>query len=224
MENKLLEAEIVKLSDFFPKLRSRFIQSGFLVLEGDIDICDTIGNWWDTFRVIVFIPNTYPHCIPIVFELSEKIPREIDRHISTKGQCCIDIPHRLLHMQSIGINLTQFFKDKIYSFFTNQLYFEKTKYFAKKEFKHGFDGVVQFYNEDLKLFDPDLIVHILDKILRGKVFPKDFTISIPCICDSNIEYKKCHKSTIDFLASLPKERLFSDLIIFIKYTKKPLLL
>ena len=94
--SKILEADLKELSYYYPKLRLEWNSSIKLwALVGQLDICDTAGEYWDSFEIIVYIPSQYPFGVPAVIEKSQIIHREPDRHIAQDGNCCLDIAHRL---------------------------------------------------------------------------------------------------------------------------------
>ena len=206
--NKLLKEDIEKVKDRFPKLRfSKLKEKGFWALNGDLDICDATGQYWDTFNICILIPDTYPHCTPLVFEISTIIPRVIDRHISEDGECCLDIPHQLLLLSKKGIKLHEFIANKVYSYFANQLYFRERGYYAGEEYAHHFKGIAEFYAQELKINSAALAISFINRILSNQINGRNER----CPCRSGIKYKYCHKSSIDSLQIIGPDRLRADL-------------
>lgn len=211
--NKLLYKDVEVVNKIFPKLR--FAEKGksdYWLLHGELDICDIKGVYWDTFLIEINIPITYPYCIPEVREISQIIPRTSNRHISLDGICCLDITHRLLYMAKKGIQLTDFIRNKVYSYFANQLYYDANKFYAGEEFAHNFNGVVQFYKESLNLSDSKIIISILQHILTNQLPGRNEY----CSCGSKTKFKKCHSESVEFLKFLGKERIIDDLNGFLK--------
>jgi hypothetical protein len=185
--------------------------SNYLVLDGVIDIVDTNGNFWNDYKVRMAVPKTgYPNTIPEVFEISSKIERDIDFHISKKGKCCLDIHHKLMLEKRRGITLISFYKKYIYPFFANHQYKVKTESYAGEEYEHDADGVIQFYREEFNLTDYELIIKYIEcslgilKTERNKQCP---------IC-GGLKYKKCCRITVEKLKSYGKEILKLDLEVF----------
>lgn len=210
--NKLLTLDLEEVKLYFPKL-GFFVKDKKYYLKGDLDICDSSGVYWDTFKVGIAIPEDYPYGVPLVLEISEKIPRESSRHISKDGLCCVDIDHELLYLARRGLKLVDFIRDKVYPFFANQLYFEENdgKY-ANGEYKHNFHGVRQFYSERLSLTEPAICVQFLERLVANNL-PKR---NDPCLCSSGKKYKRCHEEKMEFLKSVGMEKLKADLDQFRK--------
>ena len=141
-----------------------------------------------------------------------KIDRNEDWHISEKGFCCLDIDHELEYAAKRGINIITFYQKKIYPFFANSLYKMKNGNYANEEYKHHFDGIIQFYDEKLKLKDVSVIVKILTSVKNNNIPGRNQF----CVCGKDVKFKYCHLSTIDFLKSLSKDRIKKDLVGFKK--------
>lgn len=187
-------------------------QSNIVNLEGRIDIIDINGNYWDSFDIRISIQKSnYPFIIPRVFEISKVIEREDDWHIGIDDECCLDITHNLILLQSIGIDLVTFYQTKIYSFFANYLYKKETGEYANGDYPHLFEGVKHYYDYKLGLSDTELIIKLLNCIIENKV-PKRFKL---CICGKK-KFKNCHLNTIESLKKYGIKQLEEDLKGFMK--------
>jgi len=205
---KLLKEDIIQVKDRFPKLTFRKIDdSKKYFLSGELDICDTKGEYWDTFEIIVLIPDTYPFCIPTVIEKSLIIPRTLDRHISEEGICCLDISHSLILLSKKGIRLHKFIAEKVYPYFANQLYFRENGFYAGEEYAHYFEGIKQFYREELKIDSPYLAVTFINQILLKQISRRNDK----CPCNSGNKFKNCHLASIDLMNIIGVDRLTDDL-------------
>lgn len=205
---KLLQTDFKKVSEIFPKLKTSWSSKlEVWFLRGELDICDNSGDYWDTYDVTILIPKNYPFCVPLVREDSKKIPRDINRHISKDGDCCLDIDHRLLHMSKRGISIVEFIREKIYPYFANQLYYDKHKHFAGEEYAHHFEGIKQFYRESLSIVDNNCATAILKSILSNKILGRN----TPCPCESRKKFKRCHLESVMFLSALNRDRLLKDM-------------
>ena len=210
MKHLLLQKDIQAAMELFPKLKFKYnSESKDFFLIGTIDICDTKGNYWDSFEVLIIIEKGYPYTIPILIETSNKIPRCEDRHISEEGICCLDIPHNILLMEKRGINLASFIRTKIYPYFANQLYFNKEGKYASGEWLHDDDGIIQFYKTVLRIEDKTLAINIINSILNNNIPHRND----PCLCKKD-KFKRCHYDSVILLKDLGKERLVKDLEIF----------
>lgn len=205
---KLFKKDFQRMQEKFPKFPAYYLdkKGKYWFIDGVLDICDKEGDYWGCFDIKLIVPVSYPRCIPIVLETSNKIERIQDRHVNEIGACCLDIDHCLLKMKNRGITLVSFFESKIYSFFANQLYFEREGKFAGEEYDHHFDGIKQFYKEDLKISTIEEAVNILEFILSNKKLGRNDV----CFC-SERKFKDCHLRDVEFLQSLGKDRLKMDL-------------
>jgi hypothetical protein len=202
------ERDFIIAKEFFPKLNYGWnTKIKMWVVTGELDICDVEGMYWNTFQIAMLVPRGYPYCEPIVAEKSNIIPRDIDWHISPEGICCLDISHNLKAMSKVGINLTSFIKEKVYTYFANQLYKLEKNNYAGSEYAHHLDGVIQYYIETHHFRDAREIAAVLQQITtKANVGRND-----PCPCGNGKKTKHCHQNSIDTLKTLGSERLLSDL-------------
>lgn len=211
MRRNAYERDLILALTRFPKLNSRWSSdTKSWILQGEIDICDVKGDYWDTFNVAIFFPETYPHCVPIVIELSTLIERIPDRHISSDGVCCLDVDHKMQIQARKGISVFTFIAQKVYPYFANQLHFINFGRFAGEEYKHSSAGVIQFYAEDLNITDPAVAVKFLKKIIDNDGPERNQK----CLCGNNAKVKKCHQEAIDQLKLVDRKQLLQDLKFF----------
>jgi len=220
MTNNLLERNISSFLNTYPKFKYyERPKKKCSILKGTIDICDVDGNYWDSFKIEIYIEKQkYPYCVPIVKETSKKIDRIDEWHVSEDGFCCLDIDHELEYLSKRGINIISFYQEKVYPFFTNALYKMKEGNYANEEYKHHFDGVVQFYDQKLKLKEISIIKKILTSVLNNNIPGRNQI----CLCGEEIKIKNCHLTTINFLKSLSKDRIRKDLNGFNELKKQQL--
>lgn len=210
-QNSAFARDFASAVDKFPKLKYELDEKRkSWIITGDLDICDLAGTYWGTFDIRVFVPQNYPHCVPIVQEVSTLIRRDVDWHIDENGICCIDINHKLIHMARMGINLTDFMTLKVYPFFANQLFKMKKGIYAGEEYQHYFAGVVQFYLEDLSL-NEEQAISMLEAILGQTVGRNG-----KCPCGSLQKLKNCHLTSFSFLKGMDRDQLREDLASFNK--------
>lgn len=212
---KFFESDFQAVLDLFPKLKTKWnTKNQCWCIKGEIDICDTEGEYWGSFDILIIVPKSYPCCLPVVKEISKHIKREDEWHINEEGLCCLDIDHKMLFLAKRGINILDFMRNYVYPHFANQLYKIKTGKYAGDEYKHHFDGVRQFYSEDLNIHDSETAILILKAILKGAIPERNEK----CLCEK-AKFKKCHLPAIEFLERIPQERLTLDLEEFRKQLK-----
>lgn len=204
----IFEKDFAEVEDRFPKLKYLWsAQHKTWIIVGELDICDTEGVYWNTFNIAISVSQGYPYCIPVLIEISEIIPRDIDWHISSEGLCCIDVSHNLIAMSKIGINICKFISDKIYPYFANQLYKLTVNKYAGKEYAHHLDGVIQYYIEDHLLPNKHAVISLLEKIvMKSRIGRND-----KCPCGSGKKVKHCHRQSIETIKTLGMERVKTDL-------------
>ncbi len=200
------EIDFEEALPFFPKLNFKEDKKkGLWIISGKIDICDQDGNYWETFDIIIYIPYSYPNCVPLVREKSNIIQRDDDWHIDNLGFCCLNMDHKLQIMSKRGINLTNFIRNIVYPYFANQLYKKANGEYADGTYLHGFDGVRQYYSE-LNICDDGLAIKILDGIINNKIPGRND----PCFC-GKAKFKNCHLKSVLILKSVTIKQLKNDL-------------
>ena len=209
---KIFENDFQEVQELFPKLKAKWNPENLSwYINGTLDICDTKGEYWCSFDLAIFVPKSYPYCLPIVKEVSKHIKRGDEWHINHDGICCLDIDHKMLFLAIRGINILDFIRDYVYPYFANQYYKVKTEEYAGGEYQHHFEGIQQFYSEDLNIHDPVTATLILDAILNGTIPGRNEK----CICQKT-KFKKCHLNAVEYLGRIPHERLNLDLEEFRK--------
>jgi SEC-C motif len=203
----VFERDFREVEERFPKLRYVWSEKfKAWLITGSLDICDQDGVYWETFEVIILVPRAYPYCVPVLFETSEILPRDIDWHISKGGVCCYDIEHNLLVLSKKGIFLSDFIGTKIYSYFANQLIRLGGGNYAGGEYAHHFEGVVQYYQEMHGLSLQGTIL-----VLQTLLQPLKLGRNGLCPCGSGRKLKKCHDLTMEELKSLGTAKIREDL-------------
>jgi len=198
----------------FREVEERFPKLGYVwsekfkawLVTGSLDICDEDGVYWETFELIILVPRAYPYCIPLLFETSKILPRDIDWHISKGGVCCYDIEHNLLVLSRKGIFLADFIAAKIYSYFANQLIKLGGGDYVAGEYAHHFEGVVQYYQEMHGLSMQETI-----RVLQTLLQPSKLGRNGLCPCGSGRKLKKCHAAAMEEIKSLGITKIEEDL-------------
>jgi len=215
-QSKKLKHDLTDLLNKFPKLDYSYDEKHRVTrVFGPLEICDKKGNYWNTFEILIKVGAGYPYEVPILKENSYIIPRNLERHITKEGECCVDIPHRLKLKAMRGIKLTNFIVEEVYPFFANQLYFDKLKKYANGEWGHNFYGIREFYREELQIEDDDTAFLFLKTIINGKIPGRNEI----CICGKQ-KLKNCHLRAVELLKSMDKERLKEDMEGFSDYKNK----
>ncbi len=134
----------------------------------------------DSYLLKIIIRPKFPVDIPLVFELEEKIPWNVDRHLTKKGQICLGSPLRLLLVNAKNPTIQGFFELCIVPFLYANSYFEKHGVYPWGDLDHEFKGVIEDYLEIFNLSSKSQLIHAL-KILTTTNF-KAKKMRCPCGC------------------------------------------
>lgn len=187
-------------------------------VSGEFDIINPNTNEvLDTFSLLITFPKKYPsQCLPIVKEVSHKIPRIPDRHVYPDGTLCITTPIKEFLICKAGITFIQFLEDILRPFLATQMAISMgwLDSFPQGEYGHGFEGIYESYSEFFSLKESDKIVAglqmVLNKNQRNKL----------CFCRSGKKLKKCHINRIYTLQGMSKSQIEVDLKYLILKAKK----
>ena len=209
-----LDRDINSFCEIYPSfIYNKNSNKKYCYLIGNLDVCDLEGNYYGTFKIKIYLnKDKYPYSIPKIQEITKVIKRTDSNHINEEGFCCLDMEHILEKDSRKGINLTVFFRNKIYPFFTNYIFKKETGVYANGEYAHSFNGVIQYYKEELETDDYKTITKII-YALASNTIPNRNEL---CLCGSELKIKQCHLKKINSLKSLSKDRLITDLLSFDK--------
>lgn len=203
-----LEKDIKKVIDYFPDLKfKQKREMRFLI--GKLDIFDENGSiYFDTFNILIVIPSKYPYDFPLLFELGNKIPKILDRHIFPEAEnCCITVPPEIDAILKRGITIYEFINEHAIPHLANQIYYENNpeKKWASGDYAHGNNGIFQYYCEILGLDTFNDLHHELENYLGRKI--KKYEM---CFCNSDLKFKKCHQIKWQPLSRIPMKRIEKD--------------
>lgn len=148
----------------------------------------------DSYEIQIDL-SPYPQFFPSVFEINERIPKKVDRHIySDSGSCCFTTRAKAQVLLNTKItNLSLFIKDIVIPYFQNNSYFEINKKYKTDEHSHNGIGVIEGYR-DILMSNNDLQ---LAKLLYSRINGGKLTIRDRCYCGSGIPMKKCSSGQHD---------------------------
>lgn len=210
-KNELDKDIISFLSNYFAFKEVKSPKSGYRALEGKVSVLDRKDKLWGQFEILILInEKNYPYTIPIVIEKTEIIKRDWDFHISKEGECCLDIPHKLLKMKKRGIVLEEFYREVIYPFFVNYHYKVATDKYANGEYEHHFKGIAQLYQEEYGLNNYEDIIALLETTVSGIKYQPNKQ----CPLCGGSKYKKCCRKKVYSLRGYGLDQLKLDLALF----------
>ena len=166
---------------------------------GILNITDSEGSHRGVFRVSIYFKLNYPFGFGALQEISNIIPREIDRHIDKNGFCCICGPLEQAKNERKNVNILYFIQMYVIPFLANQIHFEAYGYFLNGEYSHYIKGLWESLEEEFQTTDSDKINSILEYI-RSKP-----SVNHKCYCGSGRKLKHCHVNTVKLIASILKQ-------------------
>ena len=171
-------------------------------VTGELVLNDENGVHIDSYFIKIVPSKNYPESFPLVFEIGNRIPKNIDWHVYSEGHCCIKtIPEEILICRS-GITLVEFIDTQVKPYFFNQKFRELHGYFLNER-SHGTAGQVEFFKEIFKSNNLVLILKGL-LLLYENMIPNR---TANCFCNSGLKFRKCHRNSIHFLKNLSNSEL-----------------
>jgi len=168
-------------------------------INGILNITDSEGSHRGVFRVSLYFKANYPFGFGALQEISNVIPREIDRHINPDGFCCICGPIELARYERKNVTILHFIQMYVIPFLANQIHFDEYGYFLNGEYSHNNKGLWESLEEEFQTKDSDKINSILEYILSKP------TVNHKCYCGSGRKLKHCHVNTVDLILSVLKK-------------------
>lgn len=170
--------EIPKLLTAFPGLKIIKNCDLKLIIEGKIEIAKLYGEIpiYDEYDIQIEIFRNYPHTLPIVKEIGGKIKKY--RHKFTNGNLCIgteaDISINLFPEYSLFRYVDEFLVSYLFTY----SYFTKFGVFPFGDRSHGFNGILEFYQEHFDVSSKDEANFIL-----ASIFDKSSVVKLKKISD-----------------------------------------
>jgi hypothetical protein len=158
----------------------------------------------DGYRVEISGLENYPHEIPVVRELNNRIPRLSDNHAYKDGTLCLATPLGLHQSFFESPILLDFIEKLLIPYLYGHTYWERKGVYPWGEASHGNTGVKASYAELFEVSDDLAIVKFLRYLAMGNYRGHHF-----CNCGSGKRLRDCHGHTLMSLKNLP-QRLFMD--------------
>lgn len=176
----------------FPDLRvvterdAVYINGSFPVVDGTEVL--------DRFQIEIEIPPEFPDSIPILREVSGRIPWHEDRHVNQRnGEACPIVPEEWLLRPDHG-SILAFLDGPVRNFFLGQILVEAGQPWPFGERTHGVRGLLEAYGEMVGSADRDTILRYLDclskEMLKGHW---------DCPCGSAKRLRNCHLDELKML-------------------------
>lgn len=154
-------------------------------INGNIDVIDDEGGYWDTYSVCILLPKEYPAKLPLIKETSKKIAHHEDWHNGT--YCCLSTEAKMHSDMSGEITLLKWLDMFVHPFLANHVYKLKTGAYAGDEFEHGIKGIINGYLDIFAISNKEEVIKHLSYV-TGRV---KHSKNIHCFCKSGKNYKQC---------------------------------
>lgn len=156
--------EIPKLLTEFPGLKIIKNCELKLIIEGKIEIAKLYGEIpiYDDYEIQIEILRNYPHKLPIVKEIGGKIKKY--RHKFTNGSLCIGTEADIFVNLFPEYSLFRYVDEFVISYLFTYSYFIKFGVFPFGDRSHGFNGVLEFYQEHFDVSSKEEAKFILASI------------------------------------------------------------
>ena len=199
-----IKAQITNVLHLFPELRFNEHKNFFI---GSLEI------YTNDFYMVKIDITPWNKSFPRVYEIGERIPHNIDRHVYSLGNCCFTTPRLEEILLKTKIKtLVQFIQHILIPYLQNNSYYELHKTYINGEFSHT-NSTLQTYQTLLKINDRLLILKLLFEYVQGK----KITDKHLCYCGSGNTFRKCskgnHKRGYNALQYINGTHLKADILI-----------
>ena len=143
------------------------------------------------YDVHIRLVTDFPKTEPRVFEVGGRIPREIDRHVSWDGTCCLTVWEVWL-ATAPDVSFEAFLTGPAYEFFLSQFYYEINGEWPFGEWSHFQKGFEEACAEVLGLPDEENQLYAYLEVL-SKQRPKGHW---SCPCGSGKRLRDCHREGV----------------------------
>jgi len=193
-------------SELQPQLR--IVEHEFpIIIEGSFFLKSPDGPF-DQFQVRIVLDKNFPRREPKVFEIGQRIPRTIDRHINKDGDCCLTVWEEWL-VKTSDRSFRGFLTGPVHEFFLSQWFYEKKGIWRFGQRSHGTAGLVEAYADILGVpAKQETILYYLR--LLALDWPKGHWL---CPCGSELILRHCHRSRLLELHALVPPRLAKRMLL-----------
>lgn len=152
---------------------------------------------------------------PKVFEINERIPNHLDRHIYPKGNFCFTTTAKEQILLATDIRrLIDFMNHILIPYLKNNSYYEIEGSYRFGEYSHN-DGILEGYKEILGIQNNEFIIDLLKDYCKG--IRLDFKDN--CFCKSGKKLIKCssrkHYKGYKKLRHINSKTLKTDVVFLI---------
>lgn len=182
---QLLDEIRADLAEHYPNLHLH-ISGNRVDVRGSFPVTSTNGIVLDRYSISIGLPSSYPKTLPVVRELGGRIPWHGDFHVEKDGKACVLLPDARWKDFPEGAPLLSYLKGPLHNFFLGQSLVAIGEPWPFGQWRHGDDGIYEYYEELLSTGEKDTIIRFL-QILGQKKIKKHWT----CPCGSKQPIPDC---------------------------------
>jgi hypothetical protein len=204
------DRQLPALEAEFPHLHIG-VRDSYTVLSGDLPIV-LDGQAADSFAIEVVIPpEGTRQMVPIVRELNGRVPWVADRHMYPDGRACLFVEAEYWFKHPEGLDLIEFLRGPVTSYFIGQMYYEQEKRWPFGERSHGAAGVIEFFAPLLGTREPRVIKQFLEMIAAKKM-----RSTWRCPCGSGHRLWSCHGDVVQRLRRRIKRSAAATSLVYVQ--------
>ena len=185
----IIQKEFAEISSKYVKLHEPEKIDNIWQICGEYDVIDPNGYCWDTYSIKIIIPHQFPYVLPTLFETSGKI-EQTDKWHNVLG-CCLSTEAIMYRELGLPISLVKWLDRFVYDFLANHVIKTRENNYAKGEFSHGTEGIIEGYYEVFTTNDAKIVYQKLRLLCNSTHLGRN----APCFCNSNKKYKNCFLQT-----------------------------
>ncbi len=179
-------------------------------IEGRYDInaqMEGFNEIHDTYALKINIHEEYPRVIPSVFEIRNRIPKNLEHHIYNNGSFCLGSEIRLKAILSETPGIPDFAERILDPFLYSVSYKLKYNQFPNGELAHGEAGLIDDYERMFNVTGKDSVLKVLSAL--GK--KKRVANKLPCPCGCGKRLGNCEfRFSLEKWRRLDKRRFFRE--------------
>lgn len=191
------------------------VEKNTIILEGEFilnAVYDEISIF-DIYTIKIELEANYPNTIPVVYELSSKIPKTF-QHKYSNNNCCLGVDGDLF-IKIQNMTVSQFLETIVTHFLFSASCFVKYGYVPFGERKHGGEGILSFYKEYFNVDSDDKVINLLFFVVGRK-----YRGHILCPCKSEIKLRNCHGDKLLKMIKYDNPIFISDLSQILVYLER----
>jgi len=198
MDNKKLRTDWEQIANEYPGLcLSQEAKVFFLIGTLKFNAKYNDISIEDSYNVKIILHN-YPDNVPIAIEIGNRIPKNIENHISSDGTMCLG--NRLECYERFDHNLSNFMRNILIPFLYANSFKEKYGKYPWNQLAHFSLGISEYYQEKFNLTETELVTLFknVDKFFNTKGHHQ-------CLCGKNVKFRNCCRSKLESIINDPNK-------------------